>query len=530
MRASENWTAIDYDDADWPPARICAAIGQPPWDALQVLPAIKFEQELEALQHLEVREGDTGARTDEALLQLDPHQLLRQAYASSQPASSRVELEAGRVRIFVYDTGQSQVGSARVEMAHARGGEVVLVSYLEKGRPGAWVLSDPETYCRVRMTDRFILASGFNTLEPFTPRGGRYIMVAWVGPVPPVLEQKIRFRPRRRPLTALKPMRHQDPRTRDIAEMCLRSLKAGAQDVMVDCPWREQAHWTGDGAITGRIVAEIFGDTQPLRRLLELAVAGAAGDGVLPGVTPSEAHAYVLVAYSFAWVEGLVSYYELTQEDAFAHFCWPALQKMLARFADDLADDGLIRSQPGRRYFLDWAALSGQEPSALYNLRFLYALQLAARLAGKLGKASAEKSWRQQAQALSENLKTAFYRAGIWYDQLHNQDRSQHVAAFGVLTGLIQGDRAQELMNQAVATSLERTADPLILASPYMHYYLFEALQQLDRQEDILAIVRFRWGRWLDQGANTTWENWEIDFADGSACHSWSSHPLLYVS
>ena len=99
----------------------------------------------------------------------------------------------------------------------------------------------------------------------------------------------------------------------------------------------------------------------------------------------------------------------------------------------------------------------------------------------------------------------------------------------GVLTGLIEDAAADELMDQAVATSLEQTAKPLVLASPYMHYYLFEALASLDRREDILAIIRFRWGRWLDQGAVTTWKNWEIDFSDGSACHGWSAHPLLYL-
>jgi hypothetical protein len=529
MRKTDNWTAIDYDDADWPHARVCASIGQPPWEALQVLPAIDFAEEREELQHVEILEGTTGEREPETLLRVDPHALIRQAYKSSQPGESSPGVEAGQIRICVYDTRQSQVGSACVRISNARGGEIVLVSYFEKGQPGSWVISDPETFCRVRMTDRFVLAKGSNTLEPFTPRGGRYLMVAWVGPIRQSLEYKVLFRPRRRRLVLRKIVKQEDSRLNDIAEMCLRALKACAQDAMVDCPWREQAHWTGDGAVTGRIVGEFFGDTQPLRRMLELAVDGAAGDGVMPSVTPSEAHAYVLLAYSFAWVEGLASYYEMTHDSDFINSCWPALQKMLARFWDDRADDGLILSQPGRRYFLDWAELSPHEPSALYNLRFLYALQLATQLAGKLGKASDETSWGQQAEALSENLKSGFFRNGTWYDQLNNVDQSQHVASFGVLTGLIQDAIAGELMDQAVATSLEEADAPFILASPYMHYYLFEALNKLDRREDISSIIRFRWGRWLDQGAITTWENWEIDFPDGSACHSWSAHPLLYL-
>lgn len=321
----------------------------------------------------------------------------------------------------------------------------------------------------------------------------------------------------------------EDQRLKDIAEMCRRSLQACLQEGVLDFPWREQGHWMGDGTVTCRMIAERFDNAEPLRRMLEMAVQGAAGDGVLPSVLPSEAHAYVILTYNFSWVEGLMLYYELTADEAFVNACWQALQKMMDRFSQDLADDGLIRSQPGRRYFLDWAELSLDEPSALYNLRYLYALQIAARLAGRLGQQSDENSWGRQAKDLSNALQTCFCRDGVWYDQLNTEDRSQHVAAFAVLTGLLQGDKANELMDQAIATSLEQTAEPLILASPYMHYYLFEALIRLDRREDILAIVRFHWGRWLDQGAVTTWENWEIDFPDGSACHGWSVHPLLYL-
>ena len=84
-------------------------------------------------------------------------------------------------------------------------------------------------------------------------------------------------------------------------------------------------------------------------------------------------------------------------------------------------------------------------------------------------------------------------------------------------------------MDEAVACSLEKPGNPLILASPYMHYYLFEALNTLNRQEDIEQIIQLRWGRWLQSGAETTWENWEVDFPDGSECHAWSAHPLLYL-
>ncbi|MFN4202975.1 MAG: hypothetical protein ACK4GM_07975 [Tabrizicola sp.] len=48
------------------------------------------------------------------------------------------------------------------------------------------------------------------------------------------------------------------------------------------------------------------------------------------------------------------------------------------------------------------------------------------------------------------------------------------------------------------------------LASPFMHHYLFLALQRLGRRSGIHAIIAARWGRWVPEGRPITPENWSI--------------------
>jgi hypothetical protein len=72
--------------------------------------------------------------------------------------------------------------------------------------------------------------------------------------------------------------------------------------------------------------------------------------------------------------------------------------------------------------------------------------------------------------------------------------------------------------------------DSMVLASPFMHHYIFEALRQAGRFEQMLEIIRLRWGRWAKQGYPTTWENWNVDFPDGSLCHSFSAHPRYHLA
>jgi len=62
-----------------------------------------------------------------------------------------------------------------------------------------------------------------------------------------------------------------------------------------------------------------------------------------------------------------------------------------------------------------------------------------------------------------------------------------------------------------------------------MHHYLFEALRQEGCYSQVIDIIRFRWGRWAKAGFPTTWENWNVDFPDGSQCHAFSAHPRYHL-
>ncbi|MCB0149953.1 MAG: hypothetical protein KDE01_20185, partial [Caldilineaceae bacterium] len=268
-----------------------------------------------------------------------------------------------------------------VEVIGATGDETLLVSYAEKMRDGELVLSDPATYCRVRLTDRFALRAGSQVLQSFSLRGGRYVLFALGGPANQDLRLRFHVTAVEYPLQIDRLLRLDDPDLQAIVDLCERTFRACLQDGFVDSTWRESSQWVGDALPQALIMHALSDDVRPLRQVLRIAADGAYPDGVLPGVAPGEVHAYTVVDYNFTWVELLELYWRLTGDRAFVDELWPVLVKMLDRFAEDVAEDGLIRSQPGRRLFLDWAPVSRQEPNAIYNLHYLLALQTAARLA-----------------------------------------------------------------------------------------------------------------------------------------------------
>jgi hypothetical protein len=261
---------------------------------------------------------------------------------------------------------------------------------------------------------------------------------------------------------------------------------------------------------------------------------GAYPDGILPSVLPGEVHAYAVLDYNWMWIELLAFYFQITRDENFVRQLWQPLVKMLERFARDHNADGLILAQKGRRLFLDWSPQARGEPNAVYNLRYLRGLQAASALAREMGDASNAARWDARAGALQQAIRAAFWQDGRWYDDAPRTTFSQLATALALLTGAARVEERNALCDALVARSLDDDDAParekMILASPFSHHYVFEALRKCGRDADVLAIIKLRWGRWVKQGYPTTWENWSVDFPDGSQCHAFSAHPRYHLA
>ncbi len=559
LSLDDDWQSPGYDDSRWANARVVAPLGGYPWTGLQLRPLpLLVEREI-PMTLIETRRG-------QALPAPDAHLGLRQSWAA---ASLQVDSEVGsdRLRVsrpgkrttevattsradaegwfrvtltkdeasfWLFDLGRDYIGQGWVEIEGAGGEECAMVSYAEKIRDGQLILSDPETYCRVRMTDRFRLRTGKQVAETFALRGGRYLLFQIIGPTGPNLRLRFHARVAEYPLEISRPLETPDPVLARIIRLCENTFRACLLDGFIDSTWRESSQWTGDALPQALIMDSMSDDTRPLRRVIEMAAQGAYPDGVLPSVLPGEVHAYTVVDYNFIWVELLSLYRKLSGDEEFVTAMWPTLFKLLDRFHQDINSDSLLLSQPGRRLFLDWAPLSRNEPHAVYNLHYLLALRAAASLATARRAGGEADCWNARASALRKAARSAFWRDSIWYDDTQRTTFSQLAAALALLAEATELQEEAGLLDAIAARSLDPNDEPapgkMVLASPFMHHYIFEALRQGGRSDEVVEIIRRRWGRWAGAGYPTTWENWNVDFPDGSQCHAFSAHPRYHLA
>jgi hypothetical protein len=296
----------------------------------------------------------------------------------------------------------------------------------------------------------------------------------------------------------------------------------------VDCVWRESSQWVGDALLQGLTLTAMSDDVRPMRAVLLDAAQGIYPDGLLPSVVPAEVHAYTIPRYSCMWVELLAHYWRQTADNAFITHLWPTLKRVLAALQAHPNVAGLLTHPPGRRFYIDWSATAQSDPHLVYNLHVVLALQVAIEMAQVFEPEMAE-VWCQQARQLQQICREAFGENGRYWDDLQRTTYSQLGAALVLLTDTSRLEEATLLIDEMTACSLERDTD-MVLASPFMHHYIFEALRQNGRAQDVIDIIKLRWGRWVKQGCPTTWENWDVDFPDGSQCHAFSAHPLYHLT
>lgn len=508
----------------WASPRIVQPPEGPIWSGLHRRPLPLLRETVQALsQPWQTRVGPTPHAVE------DPHQDLRVTFDACQPDKIPTTLAAGQTAIWIFDLGHSHICTAGATIANAAGGESLFVSYAEKLRDGEVLLADPETYCRMRPTDRTTLRAGAQTVEPHSQRGARYVIFRLDAKMPVALEITFFIRLTSYPLYE-RPLKPQDDVTLEaVSQMCRRTILSCLQDGLVDSIWRESSQWLGDVVAEAFALAAISDDPRPLARAITMAAQGAACDGMLPSVLPGDVPAYVVTDYNFSWIELLEMYAHhtgVTDAPQMIARHRATLEAMLTRLHADVGRNGLIRSQPGRRLFVDWSQVARTEPNLTYNTRYLHALQTAARL-------TANPHWQTQADTLRDAVRSRFHNT-VWCETPQGPAASQLALALLILTNTVTGDEAKALAAQITERSLDLddTSPPgkLILASPFMHHTIFKALDHIDHTKAIRQIIAARWGRWAKAGESTTWENWSIDFPDGSACHGFSAHPLGWLN
>jgi alpha-L-rhamnosidase len=201
---------------------------------------------------------------------------------------------------------------------------------------------------------------------------------------------------------------------------------------------------------------------------------------------------------------------------------YPMIQKWLGYLASESPDGILVdhkshaMSMQTWNFLGDWLSPKGSvrgngpnpEPAlAINTVHYLYQLQLAAKIAGVLGKDADAKSFAARAAAVGAAVHRKYYDA-VEHGYT-NGDSVQE--AFPLLTGMVPEDQRKAVMDKLENVIRVRNGGHLDTG---MHgtYFVMKYLMEGGRNDLVYEMTAKQdypgWGYMLANGATTSWEGW----------------------
>ena len=294
----------------------------------------------------------------------------------------------------------------------------------------------------------------------------------------------------------------------------LRTLYVTMRDNFMDCPDRERAQWWGD--VTNEMAMSMYALDANAYLLYQKGVACMLGHvdsstNVLQTVVPISQDYFELPVQQLAGICGFWTYYLYTGDLDFLRSVYDAALRYVNLWT--IGDRNLVDHRGGSWDWMDWG--ENADVAAIENAWYYHALSCLRRMADVLGKNSADLT------AKMRKIKTGY--EALWtkdgYKSIVDAAPDDRANALAVISGLAGKDRYD-----VITTLLTNTFN----ASPYMEYYVLEALCQMEQYDAARSRMLQRYDANIKEDYSTLWELWKK--SDGTRNHAWSGGPLVIMS
>jgi len=482
-------------------------------------------------------EPSSPEATDVAIrLSTEPH-LPCQLNASSLTRGRFLDVtsaETGGNVTFICDFGQEFIGHLDLEI-EAPAGTILEVGYEEALQAGRLQLA-PAHY---RFADHYILRDGRQRISnALRWRGGRYVQLALRGFDRDVRVHSVNILDRRYPIDEPAVFSCDHEPFNDLWSRCLATLSACVTDTVMDCPWREMAFWVNDFLVVNRYWLQMVGRTDLLRRSLALALSQREPSGFIGGVCPTNENPFfTLFATNMFLPMVLQDYLIHTGDRATVDLFIDEALDLVEQCEKCSTSNGLLCPPKEQWNFVDWSfhfvgqRLEGKN-TCVVNWFYVHALKELSALYALSRPAKATELF-VKAQFIAGQIDEAFWDEDQQcYREWLTCDGEEPAPVAGKLThalALLSG-LARPRYRDALEAALTRS--DLHPPELYMMHFVFEALMQIQRLDEVVRLITLHWGSILETDSPTIWEANVYEHGKsaysntGSLCHAFALAPV----
>ncbi len=295
----------------------------------------------------------------------------------------------------------------------------------------------------------------------------------------------------------------------------LRTLYVTMRDNFMDCPDRERAQWWGD--VTSEMIMTMYSmDSNSYllyQKGVEAMLSHIDDTKVLQTVVPISGDYFELPVQQLAGIAGFLTYYEYTGDKAFIEKVYDASLDYLKLWEID--ENNLVVHRSGSWDWADWGKKA--DMTAIENAWVYYALSSTEKMAELLGKDEDISFITKRKDTVSKGYKTLWTEDGFKSKDAKKPD--DRANALAVLSGLAEKEQYDTITKVLTTTKN---------SSPYMEYYVLEALCKMGKYEVARERIKDRYEGMMSEDYSTLWEFW--DSWRGTKNHAWSGGPLVIMS
>ena len=295
----------------------------------------------------------------------------------------------------------------------------------------------------------------------------------------------------------------------------LRTLYVTMRDNFMDCPDRERAQWWGDATIEMIMTMYSMDSNSYLlyQKGTQAMLSHADETNVLQTVVPISGDYFELPVQQLAGIVGFLTYYEYTGDKEFIESVYDASLDYLKLW--EIGEDNLVIHRGGSWDWADWG--SKADMTAIENAWVYYALSAVEEMAELLEKDGDIPFIIERKTAIAKGYQSLWTENGFKSKDVRKPD--DRANALAVLAGL-----AEEEQYGVITAVLTTTKN----SSPYMEYYVLEALCEMGEYEAAKERIKERYEGMMSEDYSTLWEFW--DSWRGTKNHAWSGGPLIIMS
>ena len=305
-----------------------------------------------------------------------------------------------------------------------------------------------------------------------------------------------------------------DERLNTLWQKSLRTLYVTMRDNFMDCPDRERAQWWGD--VTNEMAMSMYALDASSYLLYQKGVVSLLGHidpatNVLQTVVPIDNAFYELPVQQLAGICGFWTYYSYTGDSDFLGTVYDAAVNYVNLWS--IGENHLVVHREGSWDWMDWGKL--EDTPAIENAWYYYALSSICNMAKVLGKNC--DAFTEKMREIELGYESLWTENGYKSEDVKKPD--DRANALAVISGL-----AGEEKYGVIADVLTEVKN----SSPYMEYYVLEALCRMGRPELAKSRMLERYDAMISEDYSTLWEHWKK--SKGTSNHAWSGGPLVIMS